>query len=80
MNANDKFDFFPGSTANPIGKYTQPKSYEAAPLANQECDVSRLRISAGNVSKRVDNKAATPVKVRGGKAQTKGMYARGPMG
>ena len=25
--ANDKFNYFPAETADPIGKYTQPKEY-----------------------------------------------------
>lgn len=25
--ANDKFDFFPAETSDPIGKYTQPRVY-----------------------------------------------------
>jgi hypothetical protein len=29
-NANDKFDCFPAETADPIGKYKQPRPYTAA--------------------------------------------------
>ena len=29
MNKHDKFDFFPGDTKNPTGKYTQPHNYTA---------------------------------------------------
>ena len=65
MNSNDKFDFFPADTANPIGKYTQPRpnTHTMPPGA---CYPDTAKTSG--------------IVVRGGKAQTKGKMARGPMG
>lgn len=79
MNANDKFDYFPATTGNPIGKYTQPKP-NTSPLSSRvERTVDKLAISVGNLSKKDPMPEPTPVQARGGKAQTKGKMARGPM-
>ena len=65
MNPNDKFDFFPAETKDPIGKYTQPRP-----------NTNTLPEGAGYP----DEAKTTGIQVRGGKAQTKGKMARGPMG
>ena len=64
MNSNDKFDFFPADTANPIGKYTQPRP-----------NTNAMPPGAGYP----DTAKTSGIQVRGGKAQTKGKMARGPM-
>jgi hypothetical protein len=64
MNPNDKFEFFSVDTANPMNKYTQPKPNTSSTGKNGYPDVAK---SSG-------------IEVRGGKAQTKGKMARGPMG
>ena len=64
MNANDKFEFFSVATANPMNKYMQPKPNTNSTGKNGYPDVAK---SSG-------------IEVRGGKAQTKGKMARGPMG
>lgn len=79
MNANDKFDFFPATTANPIGKYTQPKPNTNPPYSREECTLDKKPISVGNISKKVSEVSYPETTVRGGKAQTKGKTARGPM-
>jgi hypothetical protein len=65
MNSNDKFDFFPVETKDPIGKYTQPR-----PNTNV--------LPEGSGYPETDVKTSG-IQVRGGKAQTKGKMARGPM-
>jgi len=32
--ANDKFNYFPAETADPVGKYTQPKPYTDTMVEN----------------------------------------------
>lgn len=80
MASSDKFDYFSASTGNPIGKYTQPKAYSVPPMSGEyEAKVNKLRISVGNLCKDVEQKEEDHTVVRGGKAQTKGKVARGPM-
>lgn len=80
MASSDKFDFFSASTANPIGKYTQPKAYSVPPMSGEyEVKIEKMRISVGNVYKDVTQNEEDRTVVRGGKAQTKGKIARGPM-
>lgn len=79
MNANDKFEFFPATTGNPIGKYKQPKPNTNPAYSREECTVDKLAISVGCVAKKVSYPENKAVQVRGGKAQTKGKTARGPM-
>jgi len=64
MNPNDKFDFFPADTKDPLNKYTQPRP-----------NTNVLPEGAGYP----DEAKTTGIQVRGGKAQTKGKMARGPM-
>ncbi|NBS69940.1 hypothetical protein EBT31_13650, partial [bacterium] len=59
-----EFEFFPADTKDPIGKYTQPK-----PCNN---DLGMNGYPETDVK-------TTGIQVRGGKAQTKGKMARGPM-
>lgn len=80
MNANDKFEFFPATTGNPIGKYTQPKPNTNPPYTREECTLDKRRVSVGAIVKNVSYPENKPVQARGGKAQTKGKMARGPMG
>lgn len=63
MNANDKFEYFPVETADPIGKYKQPR-----PNTN---DTGKNGYP--------DKAKSSGIQVRGGKAQTTGKMARGPM-
>lgn len=79
MNANDKFDYFPATTGNPIGKYKQPKPNTNPDHSREECTVDKMRVSIGATVKKVSYPENKPVQVRGGKAQTKGKMARGPM-
>lgn len=79
MNANDTFEYFPASTANPIGKYKQPKPNTSPLHSREERGVDKQAISVGNLSKKVSMPEPAGVQVRGGKAQTKGKMARGPM-
>lgn len=79
MNANDKFEFFPATTGNPIGKYKQPKPNTNPAYSREECTADKLAISVGCVTKKVSHPENKAVQVRGGKAQTKGKTARGPM-
>jgi hypothetical protein len=64
MNPNDKFDFFPADTKDPLNKYTQPRP-----------NTNALPEGAGYP----DEAKTSGIQVRGGKAQTKGKMARGPM-
>jgi len=64
MDKNDKFEFFSADTANPIGKYTQPRPNTNTTGKNGYPDTAKT----------------SGIEVRGGKAQTKGKMARGPMG
>jgi|APCry1669188910_1035180.scaffolds.fasta_scaffold450159_2 hypothetical protein len=66
MNPNDKFEFFPVDTKDPTNKYTQPR-----PNTNP--------LPKGSGYPQTDIKTSG-IQVRGGKAQTKGKMARGPMG
>ena len=79
MNANDKFEFFPATTGNPIGKYKQPKPNTNPAYSREECTLDKKAVSVGNIVKKVSYTENKPVQVRGGKAQTKGKMARGPM-
>ena len=80
MASSDKFDYFSASTANPVGKYTQPKAYSVPAMSGEyEMKVEKMRISVGNIVKDVQQKEEDSTTVRGGKAQTKGRIARGPM-
>ena len=63
MDKNDKFEFFSADTANPIGKYTQPRPNTNTTGKNGYPDEAKT----------------SGIQVRGGKAQTKGKMARGPM-
>jgi len=63
----DTFKFFSADTANPIGKYTQP----------QDCPVPA---GSGGGGYPQTGMKTSGIQVRGGKAQTKGKMARGPMG
>jgi len=65
MNSNDKFEFFPADTANPIGKYTQPRP-----------NTNAMPPGAGYP----DTAKTSGIVVRGTQSQTKGKMARGPMG
>lgn len=65
MNPNDKFDFFPVETKDPINKYKQPRP-----------NTNVLPEGSGYPEKDVKTSG---IQVRGGKAQTKGRMARGPM-
>jgi hypothetical protein len=64
MNPNDKFEFFSVDTKDPINKYTQPHP-----------NTNVLPEGAGYP----DEAKTSGIQVRGGKAQTKGKMARGPM-
>ena len=79
MNANDKFEFFPATTGNPIGKYKQPKPNTNPAYSREERTVDKMAVSVGNIAKKVSYPENKAVQVRGGKAQTKGKTARGPM-
>ena len=79
MNSNDKFDFFSASTGNPIGKYAQPKANTNPQHSYPECTVDKKAVSIGNITKKVAMPERAGIQVRGGKAQTKGKMARGPM-
>lgn len=79
MNSNDKFDFFSASTADPIGKYSQPKANTNPQFSREECTVDKMAVSMGNITKKVATSERAGIQVRGGKAQTKGKMARGPM-
>ena len=65
MTKNDKFEFFSVDTANPIGKYKQPKP-----------NTNALPPGAGYP----DEAKSTGIKIYGTGAATKGVMARGPMG
>jgi hypothetical protein len=62
---SDTFKYFPADTANPIGKYTQPR-----------VNTKPLPEGAGYPQ---TGMKTSGIQVRGGKAQTKGKMARGPM-
>jgi hypothetical protein len=88
MNANDKFQYFSADTANPIGKYTQPKdntNERNKPMADpntlsakeQTHKTGISRVSVGDPASKVVK--TDGITTRGGKAQTKGKLSRGPM-
>ena len=57
MSNHDKFNFFPGDTKDPCNKYVQPRDY-SAPMGEN------------GYPNAIPN--TQTVKIRGGKAQTKG--------
>jgi hypothetical protein len=76
----------------PASAYAKPHAMSGRGLTINELEASRAGgknhskldtydVSVGNISKSAGNEPikTNGVKVRGGKAQTKGMYARGPM-
>ena len=64
MNPNDKYDFFPADTKDPLNKYKQPTP-----------NPSPLPPGAGYP----DTAKTSGIKIRGTGAATKGVMARGPM-
>lgn len=44
---NDKFSYFDVGTADPIGKYAQPKSYSASGNATVEVTSSKAKADGG---------------------------------
>jgi hypothetical protein len=64
MTKNDKWKFFPADTANPIGKYTQPRPNTNSTGENGYPDKAKT----------------SGIKIYGTGAATKGVMARGPMG
>lgn len=76
--------FFPADTANPIGKYTQPRpnpegSMESAVVKSGR-QVDSLNPSAGGISKGNYKPTKTDgITMRGYGAATKGIKSRGPM-
>jgi len=64
MNDNDKFEYF-GWGENPTMKYKQPKPNTSPPGTGTGYPQTGIKTSG--------------IQVRGGKAQTKGKLARGPM-
>ena len=77
-----EFDYFPAETKDPIGKYTQPKVYKSVTVGEED-NKKYLREANVSVANTRSNEYAptktSGVQVRGGKAQTKGKMARGPM-
>ena len=66
MNSNDKFEYF-GWGEDPTMKYKQPKPNTNSPGEREDCGYPQTGIETAGIE------------VRGGKAQTKGKRARGPM-
>ena len=63
-----EFDYFPADTANPIGKYTQPKPIKHPPGLQEDTGYPQTEVKDGGIT------------IRSGKAQTKGRKAVGTMG
>ena len=63
MDKNDQWKFFSVDIADPINKYTQPRQNTNSTGKNGYPDEAKT----------------SGIQVRGGKAQTKGKMARGPM-
>jgi hypothetical protein len=58
----------------------KPVKVDPVGLANNRATINNLRMSVGNISsKDYPEPKTSGIKVRGGKAQTKGKMARGPM-
>ena len=67
MSKNDKFEFFPATTKNPIGKYKQPRQYHEP------------EATGGGCYPEIDVKA-TGERIRGTKNTSRGYMSRGTLG
>ena len=81
MNTDD-FKYFPSDTKDPIGKYIQPKVYPSVVVGEEPAKetMRKANVSLANTrSQDYPPMKTSGIVVRGGKAQTKGKMARGPM-